>query len=293
MVVNLEKKYKFSFRVGVVAVDISSLTISGIRKLLEQEEGPTRELLSAMARDQRSSVRSMYRRYLAARQKQDELGRRRESMWAYESGIKEPGHHLVAGVDEAGRGPLAGPVVAAAVILPAGFSPQGLDDSKKLSPGVRATLAAGIKKNSLDWAVGVATVDEIERYNIHHASLLAMLRAVENLTLQPDLLLLDGRFTLPGLEVDQKAVVGGDGLCPSIAAASVVAKVTRDGLMDILHILYPEYGFDRHKGYGTAFHLAALSVFGPCPVHRRGFTPVRQLIDGRCSSGAGSGKGKP
>lgn len=284
MIVNLEKKYKFSFCVGVVAVDISSLTVSGIRELLDQEGGPKRELLAAMAKDPRSAVRAMSRRYMAARQKLDDLRRRREEMREYESGLKEPGHRLVAGVDEAGRGPLAGPVVAAAVILPAEFSLGGLDDSKKLSPGMRATLAAGIKKTALDWAVGMATVDEIEKYNIHHASMLAMLRAVGNLTLKPDLLLVDGRFTLPELDVDQKAVVGGDGLCPSIAAASVVAKVTRDGLMDILHILYPEYGFDRHKGYGTASHLAALSVFGPCPVHRRGFTPVRQLIDGRYSS---------
>lgn len=109
--------------------------------------------------------------------------------------------------------------------------------------------------------------------------MLAMLRALNSLDMRPELVLIDGRFTLPDTNIDQKAIVGGDGLCPSIAAASVVAKVTRDRLMQIYHLLYPEYGFDSHKGYGTAAHLAALSVFGPCPVHRRSFAPVKQLVN--------------
>lgn len=269
-------------------MDISLLTVTQIKKLLQQDGGPDEDLLAAMARDNRSAIQALYKRCVADRQKHDANRQRLARMREYELAFKKPGQSLVAGVDEAGRGPLAGPVVAAAVILPEGLLLDGLDDSKKLVPAKRETLEARIKDAALDWAVGVATVGEIEEYNIHHASMLAMLRAVQNLTLKPDLVLLDGRFTLSLTDLDQRAVVGGDGLCPSIAAASVVAKVTRDRLMNVCHLLYPEYGFDRHKGYGTAFHMTALAAFGPCPIHRRGFAPVKQLIDKHNNTGRNS-----
>ncbi|WP_027363546.1 ribonuclease HII [Desulfotruncus alcoholivorax] len=262
-------------------MDISSLTVSEIKVLLEKGSNPAAGLLSAMAVDKRSAVKDLYNRYMVLQQKKDALLQRHCKMQSYERGLVGSGSGLVAGVDEAGRGPLAGPVVAAAVVLPADYLLEELDDSKKLTPAKRELLDAGIKKVALDWAVGVATVGEIEMLNIHHASMLAMLRAVDGLSIKPGFLLVDGKFELPDINTAQRAVVGGDGLCPSIAAASVVAKVTRDRLMDVLHLLYPEYGFDRHRGYGTAFHLAALSAFGPCPVHRRGFAPVKQLIGGR------------
>lgn len=260
-------------------MDINSLTLPQIKALLAQDGGPPQHLLAAMAGDKRSTVRELYHRFMVAQKKTVASKQRTQKMWEYELGLKETRHAVVAGVDEVGRGPLAGPVMAAAVILVAGFSPAGLNDSKKINPSQRDELDAKIKNMALDWAVGMATVEEIEQYNIHHAALLAMTRAVEKLVLKPDLLLVDGKFILPGLSMDQKAVVGGDGQCPSIAAASVVAKVTRDRLMGILHLLYPEYGFNRHKGYATAFHRTALELYGPCPVHRRGFAPVNCLIN--------------
>ncbi|SFG40240.1 RNase HII [Desulfotomaculum arcticum] len=260
-------------------MDISSLTVSEIKVLLEQDGIPAQGLLSAMAVDKRSAVKALYNRYVVLQQKHAVLLQRQREMQRYERGLADSSRGIVAGVDEAGRGPLAGPVVAAAVILPPEVLLEELDDSKRLTPAKRELLDNKIKKVALDWAVGVATVGEIEMLNIHHASMLAMLRAVGGLGIKPGFLLVDGKFELPDTNIAQKAVVGGDGLCPSIAAASVVAKVTRDRLMEILHLLYPEYGFDRHKGYGTAFHLAALSEFGPCPVHRRDFAPVKQLIN--------------
>jgi len=185
---------------------------------------------------------------------------------------------LVAGVDEAGRGPLAGPVVAAAVILPRGFCPEGLNDSKKVPAARRETLAALIQRAALAWAVGVSEVEEIDRENIHRATFLAMTRAVSFLAPAPGHLLVDG-YAIPGVMVPQTAVVHGDGLCAAIAAASILAKVTRDRMMVEYHGRYPQYGFDRHKGYGTAGHLAALAVHGLCPWHRRSFAPVRAVLE--------------
>jgi len=255
-------------------VDIKYLTISQIQERVDRKGGPDLELLKAMSVDHRAGVQAVYRRYMDARQKEEANARRLREMLLFERSLVEPGHRLVAGVDEAGRGPLAGPVVAAAVILPAGFLPEGLDDSKKLAPARREKLCADIKKKALAWAIGMATVAEIETYNIHHASMMAMRRAVNSLRLKPDMVLIDGRFALEGVVAEQRTVVGGDGLCPSISAASILATGTRDRLMDVLHLLYPEYGFDRHRGYGTPAHLAAIAMHGPSPVPRRGVMPV-------------------
>ncbi len=195
------------------------------------------------------------------------------ALYRYEEELFRQGVSLVAGVDEAGRGPLAGPVVAAAVILPGRVHLPGLNDSKKVSPNRREELALRIKQIALDWAIGISTVNEIELLNIHFASLLAMRRAVQGLSLLPQYLLVDGRFPLE-LALPQRALVGGDGLSASIAAASILAKVTRDQLMQVCHHLYPQYGFDRHKGYPTSAHRQALSRWGPCPLHRSGFRGV-------------------
>lgn len=260
-------------------MDIKSLSVAKIKELTARGEGPSGELIEAMAADGRAGVQALYKRCLKVWEREQAESRRLQEMYLFESNLRKPGHHLVAGIDEAGRGPLAGPVIAAAVVLPAGFVLEGLNDSKKLTPVKREALDAVIKTNAISWTVGVSTVGEIEEYNIHHASLLAMVRAVNGLQLNPDLVLVDGRFTIPGIVIEQRPVVGGDGLCPSIAAASVLAKVTRDRLMDILHLLYPEYGFNQHRGYGTSYHMTAISVFGPCPVHRRGFLPVKEILD--------------
>ena len=184
--------------------------------------------------------------------------------------------HLVAGVDEVGRGPLAGDVVAAAVIL--AESPlKGVTDSKMLTPERREALAERIRDEAVSWALGRATVAEIDELNILQASLLAMRRAVEALPIQPSLVLVDGN-RLPKWPYEARAIVKGDLSQPSIGAASILAKVQRDAEMQALHEHYPAYGFDRHKGYPTKAHLAALETVGVSPVHRRSFGPVRRLL---------------
>ena len=184
---------------------------------------------------------------------------------------------LIAGVDEAGRGPLAGPVVAAAVILDARAPIQGLADSKQLSPRRREQLFDEIRAKALCCSIAQASVEEIDRLNILQATLLAMQRAVKGLRLKPHKVLVDGN-RLPSLEVLAEAVVSGDALIPAISAASILAKVTRDHLLDELHVLHPGYGFDRHKGYGTAQHLLSLQTLGPLAVHRRSFSPVARAF---------------
>ena len=184
---------------------------------------------------------------------------------------------LVCGVDEAGRGPLAGPVVAAAVILDPNNPIDGLNDSKKLSARRRERLKAEICAKALTWAVAEASVEEIDTINILHASMLAMQRAVDALSVRPIRALIDGN-RCPKLACEVEAVVGGDGKIEAIAAASILAKTTRDAGMSNLHLCYPQYGFDRHMGYLTALHLRALQEHGPSPVHRRSFSPVRQLV---------------
>ena len=187
----------------------------------------------------------------------------------------DPG--LVAGVDEAGRGPLAGPVVAAAVILDETQPIVGLADSKKLSAGRRDRLYDEIRAKALCSAIGLATVEEIDRLNILQATMLAMRRAVDGLRLKPRLVLVDGN-RLPVLDIRAEAIVQGDTKVQAISAASILAKVTRDRGLDDLHARYPSYGFDQHKGYGTAVHLEALRRWGPCPEHRRSFAPVAQAL---------------
>ena len=186
------------------------------------------------------------------------------------------GGSIVAGVDEVGRGPLAGDVVAAAVIL-GDSSPAGLTDSKALSPRQRERLAETIRSEAVSWSLGRATVAEIDELNILQASLLAMWRAVEGLSVQPSLVLVDGNH-LPRWSYEARAIVKGDLIEPAISAASIVAKVTRDSEMVILDDQYPGYGFATHKGYPTKAHLAALTSLGVSPVHRRSFGPVKRLL---------------
>ncbi len=184
---------------------------------------------------------------------------------------------LVCGVDEAGRGPLAGPVVAAAVILDSSRPIDGLNDSKKLSAKRREALAGEIRAKALAWAVAEASVDEIDRINILQASLLAMQRAVAGLAINPAKALVDGN-QCPDLSCPVEAIVGGDGKIAAIAAASILAKTIRDAGMLDLHATYPMYGFDRHMGYPTAVHLKALREHGVSPAHRRSFRPVAQWV---------------
>jgi ribonuclease HII len=181
----------------------------------------------------------------------------------------------VAGVDEAGRGPLAGPVVAAAVILDDARPITGLRDSKLLSEARRVALAAEIRDRALAFAVAEASVEEIDTLNVLQATLLAMRRAVDALAVRPDHALVDGN-QLPRLAISCSAIVGGDATVPAISAASILAKTHRDQMMITLHASYPQYGFAQHKGYGTAEHLAALRKHGPCEWHRKSYAPVRE-----------------
>ena len=186
------------------------------------------------------------------------------------------GHGLVAGVDEVGRGPLAGDVVAAAVILGERV-PAGITDSKKLSSARREALSAEIKEQAVAWSLGRASVQEIDELNILEAALLAMKRAVEGLSIEPELVLVDGN-RLPRWRYEARPIVGGDALEPAIGAASILAKVQRDSELMQLDTQYPQYGFGRHKGYPTREHLDALKTYGVLDIHRRSFGPVKRLL---------------
>jgi ribonuclease HII len=190
-----------------------------------------------------------------------------------------PEARLICGVDEAGRGPLAGPVYAAAVILDPTRPVPGVKDSKKVAPANRVRLADEIRQKALAWAVASASVEEIAELNILHASLLAMRRAIEGLSPLPGLALVDGNRCPTGLPCPARAIVKGDSLEPAISAASILAKTERDKEMQRLAMIYPQYGFDRHAGYPTPEHLAALESWGPSPIHRVNFAPVRKVIE--------------
>jgi len=190
-----------------------------------------------------------------------------------QAGISE----RIAGVDEVGRGPLAGPVIAAAVILDGNRSIEGLRDSKELSARKRVVLAESIRRHALAWSLGRAEPEEIDRLNILQASMLAMQRAVAGLAIEPTSVLVDGNQS-PLLSYPVRTVVGGDRLIPAISAASILAKVCRDAEMEEIEAQYPGYGFAQHKGYPTSAHLLALALLGPCPLHRRSFAPVRKLL---------------
>jgi len=194
-------------------------------------------------------------------------------MWDFSA--TDPG--LIAGVDEAGRGPLAGPVVAAAVILDPERPIDGLADSKALSAKKRLTLYSIIQEKALAWAVAEADVGEIDQINILQATLLAMQRAVNQLSIQPQRVLIDGN-TLPVLSIPAQAIVQGDRIIPAISAASILAKVHRDRIMEDYAREFPGFAFDLHKGYGTKQHLAELAQLGPLPIHRKSFRPVRDLL---------------
>ncbi|MGB9409412.1 MAG: ribonuclease HII [Terracidiphilus sp.] len=197
--------------------------------------------------------------------------------WTLEEAARRRGARRIAGLDEVGRGPLFGPVVAAAVILPRGCSLQGLTDSKKLSEKKRNELDVEIRLNAVAWAIAAVDAETIDRINIRQASLLAMRRAVEQLQLSPDFLLVDGRDTIDW-QCPQQAVIHGDATSFSIAAASVLAKVHRDRLLVEMDREYPGYGLARHKGYCSPEHIAALARLGPTPLHRKSFHPVAQAV---------------
>jgi ribonuclease HII len=235
-------------------------------------------LLEALEADERTAARELARRIREVRRKNRAEGQRLRNLLRFENELWASGLANVAGVDEAGMAPLAGPVVAAAVILPRGYRLRGLDDSKKIvDPDRREALAAELKKAAVCWSVGVATVEEIDTLNIYHAGLLAMRRAAEGLSVAPQFVLVDAR-KIPQYEIPQRGIIHGDALSLSIAAASVVAKTTRDAMLESLDQQFPGYGLASHKGYPTPEHCRLLQEKGALPIHRRSFARVRQAL---------------
>jgi ribonuclease HII len=204
-------------------------------------------------------------------ERQEKLKERLDVMLTHERRLWSSGRSHIAGVDEVGRGPLAGPVVAAAVILPQDFDVLGIDDSKKLSPKKREELFEVIKEKALAWSVGWVGPERIDEINILEATKEAMTQAVQGLSLQPDHVLIDGNFTVRALALPQTAIVKGDANSTSIAAASILAKVTRDRYMEEMDAVYPGYAFANNKGYGTKAHYDGLKAQGPTPIHRKTF----------------------
>jgi ribonuclease HII len=235
-------------------------------------------LVEALEADSRQGAHQLARKIRERRRSNRSEGQRLHSLLRFEIELWNDGYSLVAGVDEAGMAPLAGPVVAGAVILPKNYKLRGLNDSKKiLDPEMRTELAAIIKRDALCWSFGFAEVEEIDRINIYHAGLLAMQRAFQGLSCVPDFVLVDAR-RIPNCPTPQRGIIRGDALSASIAAASIIAKTTRDAHMMEMDCLYAGYGFASHKGYPTPEHCRALKELGALPIHRRSFARVRQVL---------------
>ncbi|MEO6724263.1 MAG: ribonuclease HII [Blastocatellia bacterium] len=254
---------------------------------LEEGRPVPKGLVEALENDPRRGARDLAAKLRARGRDNRAEGQRLRHLLKFEAELWEQGFQFIAGVDEAGMGPLAGPVVAGAVILPRDYKLRALDDSKKLDEAKREQLAVQIKADAFAWAIGIAEVQEIDSINIYHAGLLAMRRAVYGLASQPnfaspdfllpDFLLVDAR-TIPDCCMPQRGIVRGDSLSASIAAASILAKTTRDAMMFELDCRFPGYGLAGHKGYSTPEHCAALRTLGATPIHRRSFRPVREAL---------------
>jgi ribonuclease HII len=258
--------------------DLARLSVAELRaRYVDGGRALPEELEAALEADPRAGAREVLRLVRKRRQGNRAEGQRLRHLLAYERELWAKGLVHVAGVDEAGMAPLAGPVVAAACILPHDYRPRGIDDSKQLDRAERERLAEDVKRNAVCWAVARAEVDEIDGLNIYRAGLVALSRAVRGLATAPEHVLVDAR-RLDDLRVPQTPIVHGDALSLTIAAASILAKTARDALMAELDAAHPGYGFARHKGYPTAEHFAALRRLGACPVHRRSFQPVREAL---------------
>ena len=259
--------------------DLLSKSIPELRELfLERLRPVPKGLLEALEVDTRQGAHHLAKRIRGRYRTNRSEGQRLHTLLRFEIELWTQGYSLVAGVDEAGMAPLAGPVVAGAVILPRNYKLRGLNDSKKiLDHEMREELAVQIKQDAVCWSYGFAEVEEIDRINIYHAGLLAMQRAVQGLTCLPDFVLVDAR-RIPQCPSPQRGIIHGDALSASIAAASIIAKTTRDAHMLELDALYAGYGFASHKGYPTPEHCRALKDLGALPIHRRSFGRVREVL---------------
>jgi ribonuclease HII len=235
-------------------------------------------VLQALRADARVGAKALLKALEARKADNRAEGQRLRHMLKFETPLWAEGFRNIAGVDEAGMAPLAGPVCAGTAILPRGYRLEGLDDSKKIATEARReALADAVKRDAVAWAVGWASVEEIDQLNIYHAGLLAMRRAVEALAVRPDYVLVDAR-TVPGLEQPQRGIIKGDAQSLSIAAGAILAKTTRDRLLAELDAKHPGYGLAAHKGYPTSAHLDAITRLGVLPIHRRSFAPVRKAL---------------
>lgn len=253
-------------------------TIAEIKRWLETKERLTGEELALLQNDSRAGVQKLAAQVVREQKRRQKEQARLEQMWHYEKQCRKRGVQWIAGIDEAGRGPLAGPVVAAAVILPEQFQVEGLNDSKQLTAEERQQLKKRIEAEALAIGVGMVHADDIDRYNILQATYQAMRIAVSQLDPTPEMVLVDA-VTIPNLTIPQQGIIKGDALSHSIAAASVIAKTARDEWMAGMAEEYSVYGFERNMGYGTPEHLKALREYGPSPIHRRSFAPVRSAVE--------------
>ncbi len=251
-------------------MNLSNMTLREMKSWLEENSFDEKTLESLLQKDSRKGTRELIYKRLRVLNRKKEEDSRLESMMLYEREHWGRGLGLVAGVDEAGRGPLAGPVAAAAVILPANKKIYEARDSKQLTPQKREQLFNRIKQEAVCYSVGIVDVLYIDQFNIYHAGLEAMRRALIGLDKQPEHVLVDA-FTVPGLNISQTSLIKGDTLSLSVACASILAKVTRDRLMVDYHRQFPQYGFDQHKGYATREHFKAIKKYGISPIHRRTF----------------------
>lgn len=260
-----------------MALDLKNLSIQEIRDRFCREDVPVSpQTLQALRRDERQGVRALHAQLKKRCEQKRRERARLDGMLNFERVLWRSGVRYIAGVDEVGIGPLAGPVVAAAVVFESDPKIVGVDDSKRLDAPTRAALAAAIRQRAIGVGIGMASVEEIDRLNVYQAGLLAMRRAVEALPVTPQHVLVDAR-TIPDLPMPQNPFTKGDGINFSIAAASIVAKTHRDQLMDVLDGDYPEYGFCRHKGYGTPEHQNAIRRYGPCALHRMSYPFIQEL----------------
>lgn len=251
-------------------------TIKEIEMRLQTIEDENDAFLKLLQEDSRKGVQTLLKRWKKEREASRKLKEQFQRMSKYENRLYQDGYQLIAGVDEVGRGPLAGPVVASAVILPKNFYLPGLNDSKKLSETKREEYYNIITEKSLAVGIGIISSEIIDEINIYEATKLAMLKAISQLSIAPDCLLIDA-MKLP-VDIPQISLIKGDATSISIAASSIIAKVTRDRMMKEYGKQYPEYGFEKHMGYGTKWHLEAIKTYGVTPIHRKTFSPVKEAL---------------
>jgi ribonuclease HII len=251
-------------------LNIQQKTISEVKDILTQEENISESLLAAMKNDSRIGIQKLLERYYREQEEQIKRQEKVQFMLFHEKKLWSKDFSFIGGIDEAGRGPLAGPVVSACVVLPKDLIIEGVDDSKKLTSYRREQLFGEIMEKALSYGIGVVDNGKIDDVNIYQATIESMEQAVNACSQPPDYLLLDA-MQLKSIPLPQLSLIGGDAKSQTIASASILAKVTRDNIMEAFAKIYPEYGFERHKGYGTEEHVEAIRKHGPSPIHRKSF----------------------